>query len=176
MVEGLESFREKYRFTEPLPGFPVMIELFSRRPGYHLEVEEGIIPIHIDDDTSSLSAILLDDDFYGFMLKGRRLINGISVLGAEYLIPFKMYAWLDLQKRRATGDHVNEKDYKKHKNDVFRLLQIVDVDSKIEVEGLVRRIVEDFLEIIQEEPVRVEQMGLPISFMEALETLRNIYT
>jgi len=74
MVEGLESFREKYRFTEPVSGFPVMIELFSRRPGYHLEVEEGIIPIHIDDDTSSLSAILLDDDFYGFMLKGRRLI------------------------------------------------------------------------------------------------------
>ncbi len=34
----------------------IMIELFSRKPGYHLEVEEGIIPIHIDDDTSSLSA------------------------------------------------------------------------------------------------------------------------
>jgi hypothetical protein len=40
-----------YRFTEPIDGYPVMIELFSRKPGYNLEVEEGIIPIHIDDDT-----------------------------------------------------------------------------------------------------------------------------
>ena len=67
-----------------------MIELFSRKPGYNLEVEEGIIPIHIDDDTSSLSAILLNDDFYDFMLKGRRVVDGISVLGADYIIPFKL--------------------------------------------------------------------------------------
>lgn len=51
-----------YRFTEGKFGYPTMIELFSRKPGYHLEIEEGIIPIHIDDDTSSLSAILLNDD------------------------------------------------------------------------------------------------------------------
>ena len=61
---------------------------------------EGIIPIHIDDDVSSLSAILLNDDFYNFMMEGRTLIDGISVLRAEYLIPFKMYAWLDLGKRK----------------------------------------------------------------------------
>ena len=24
-----------------------MIELFSRNPGYHLEIEEGIVPIHM---------------------------------------------------------------------------------------------------------------------------------
>ena len=34
-----------YRFTEPKPGYPVQIELFSRRPDYHLQVEEGIIPM-----------------------------------------------------------------------------------------------------------------------------------
>ena len=61
-----------YRFTEPKSGYPVMIELFSRKPGYHLDVEEGIIPIHIDEDTSSLSAILLNDDFYNFMLEDCR--------------------------------------------------------------------------------------------------------
>lgn len=48
-----------YRFTEPKPGYPSQIELFSRRQDYHLEVEQGVVPIHIDDDTSSLSAILL---------------------------------------------------------------------------------------------------------------------
>lgn len=42
-----------YRFPEGKFGYPTMIELFSRKPGYLLEIEEGIIPIHIDDDTSS---------------------------------------------------------------------------------------------------------------------------
>lgn len=114
-----------YRFTEGKFGYPTMIELFSRKPGYLLEIEEGIIPIHIDDDTSSLSAILLNDDYYKFMMSGRRVVDGIGVLGAEHLIPFKMYAWINLLERKRAGEHVNEKDLKKHKYDVFRLLQIV---------------------------------------------------
>ena len=36
-----------YRFTEGKFGYPTMIELFSRNPGYHLEIEEGIVPIHM---------------------------------------------------------------------------------------------------------------------------------
>ena len=164
-----------YRFTEPIDEYPVMIELFSRRPGYNLEVEEGIIPIHIDDDTSSLSAILLNDDFYDFMLKGRRVVDGISVLGADYIIPFKMYAWVDLKRRKSKGEHVNERDYKKHKNDVFRLLQIVDPEVNIETEGLVRESIEAFLTEVVSEPVRTEQLGLQISMEDALEILRSKY-
>ena len=60
-------------------------------------------------------AILLNDDFYNFMLQERKIINDICVLGAEYLIPFKMYAWLDLKNKKQNGEHVNEKDLKKHK-------------------------------------------------------------
>ncbi|MBE5923608.1 MAG: hypothetical protein E7271_03950 [Lachnospiraceae bacterium] len=164
-----------YRFTEPKHGYPVMIELFSRKPGYNLEVYEGIIPIHIDDDTSSLSAILLNDDFYYFMLEGRRSVNGISVLGAEYLIPFKMYAWIDLKRRKNNNEHVNERDYKKHKNDVFRLLQIIDPDEKIETQGLVKESIVAFFEAIINEPVRTEQLGLSFSMDEAVSILKSIY-
>jgi hypothetical protein len=49
-----------YRFTDPKPGYPVQIELFSRLPEYKLQVAEGIVPIYIDENTSSLSAILLN--------------------------------------------------------------------------------------------------------------------
>lgn len=87
-----------YRFTEPRSGYPSMIELFSREPDYINYIPEGIIPIHIDENTSSLSAILLNDDYYKFMLAGRRIVSGISVLDTEHLIPFKMYAWLDLKE------------------------------------------------------------------------------
>ena len=53
-----------------------------------------IIPIRIGEDGSSLSAILLNDDFYSFMMNGRQVVNSICVLDAAHLIPFKMYAWI----------------------------------------------------------------------------------
>lgn len=164
-----------YRFTEPVPGYPVMIELFSRKPGYTLEIEEGIIPIHIDDDISSLSAILLNDDFYELMLKGRRVIDDVCVLDADHIIPFKMYAWVDLKRKKASGFHVNERDYKKHKNDVFRLLQIVDPEKIIETDGFVRESIETFLTEVESEPVETERLGLQISKEDALKILRLKY-
>ncbi len=164
-----------YRFTKPMPGYPAMIELFSRKPGWKLENDGDIAPVHIDEDISSLSAILLNDDFYEFMMKGRRMANGVSVLSAEYLIPFKMYAWIDIKRRKESGTHANTRDYKKHKNDVFRLLRIVNPDETIKSDGAVKKGIEDFLTEIVEEPVDTEQLGLLISFEEALDILRRMY-
>lgn len=159
-------------------GYPTMIELFSRKPGYHLDVENGIIPVHIDDGTSSLSAILLNDDFYQFMINGRRIVDGIGVLGAEYLIPFKMYAWINLLEREKAGGHVNEKDIKKHKYDVFRLLQIVTSGIKVESKGLVAESIHRYIEEISaldESEVRLAQMGLPFDRNQGVELLKEIY-
>ena len=167
-----------YRFTEGKFGYPTMIELFSRKPGYHLNIEEGIIPIHIDDDTSSLSAILLNDDFYKFMMSGRRVVDGIGVLGAEHLIPFKMYAWINLLDRKRAGEHVNEKDLKKHKYDVFRLLQIVTTGIKVESEGLVTECIHRYIEeisAVDESEIRLLQMGMPFDSDRGVELLKEIY-
>ena len=97
-----------YRFTEPKDGYPIQIELFSRMPSYVLTVPSGIVPIHISDEISSLSAILLNDDYYNFMKQGRKNIAGLSILDVEHIIPFKMYAWLDLLKTKNAGGHVND--------------------------------------------------------------------
>lgn len=51
-------------------------------------INSRIIRIHISDDISSLSAIMLNDDFYEFMINGRKTVDGVSVLSAEYIIPF----------------------------------------------------------------------------------------
>lgn len=164
-----------YRFTDPLPGYPVMIELFSRKPDYHLEADSHIIPIHIDDDISSLSAILLDDDFYEFMLRGRRVVADTSVLGAEYLIPFKMYAWLNLRTQKAAGGRVNDRDLKKHKKDVFRLLQIVSIGTVVPTTGKVHESIEQFLADIQNEDLHPEQLHLGFSKEEGISLLKQIY-
>lgn len=155
-----------------------MIELFSRKPGYHLEMVEGIVPIHIDDDTSSLSAILLNDDFYNFMMSGRRNVEGIGVLGAEHLIPFKMYAWINLLDRKNAGEHVNERDLKKHKYDVFRLLQIVTAGIRVESEGLVAESIHRYIaeiSAVDESELRIQQMGMPFDKDKGVELLKDIY-
>lgn len=164
-----------YRFTEPENGYPEQIELFSRKPDYHLESDSQIIPIHIDEDVQSLSAILLNDDFYALMHQGRRVVNGICVLDAAYLIPFKAYAWLDLLKKKEAGFHVNEKDLKKHKYDVFRLLQIINVTERIRLSGLPLQAMMEFLSKVQKEHLRLEQIGLDFTMEEGLAGLRELY-
>lgn len=164
-----------YRFTDPKPGYPVMIELFSREPDYIKDITTGIVPIHVDDETSSLSAILLNDDFYSFMLNGRRIVQDISILDAEHLIPFKMYAWLNLKDRIQRGEHVNERDLKKHKHDVFRLLQLISRNSTIAASGTVRYAIDRFLNEIGEEVIPFAQLGLPFQMDEAMELLRAVY-
>ena len=51
------------RFDKPEDdSYPKMIELFCRS-NFELREMTGIMPVHIDDKVSSLSAILLNDDY-----------------------------------------------------------------------------------------------------------------
>ena len=84
----------------------------------------------MDDDISCLSAIFLDDDYYEFLKQGKVAVDGVTVLDAAYLIPFKAKAWMDLTDRKAAGEHVDSKNIKKHKNDVFRLTELIDPTVK----------------------------------------------
>ncbi len=36
-------------------------------------------------------------------------VDGVTVLDAAYLIPFKAKAWMDLTDRKAAGEHVDSK-------------------------------------------------------------------
>lgn len=140
-----------------------------------VDVPGGIIPIHIDDDTSSLSAILLNDDFYRFMLEGRETIDGVTILSAEYIIPFKMFAWLDLTKTKESGKHVNDKDLRKHKNDVFRLIQIVTLEKDINIYGSVKETIKEFIKRMETEPVDFNNLGIDMEKKEALNILDKLY-
>ncbi|MBR1797407.1 MAG: hypothetical protein IJ757_05270 [Clostridiales bacterium] len=162
-----------YRFTDPIHGYPGQIELFSKRSDFI--VDSRIIPIHIEDDISSLSAIALDKDFYDFMKGGRRIVDGISILGAEFIIPFKMYAWLNNIEKRQRGEHVNEDDIKKHKNDVFRLLPLTNPDVKVPTRGNVKNAVKSFLEAMKDEPIAKEFLSGGRTKTESLEIIKKLY-
>ncbi len=150
-----------YRFTEPHEGFPVMIELFSRRPDFQIEHPEvHLTPLPVSDEISSLSAIMLDDNYYRLMLDGRRTVDGVSVLGAEYLMLFKMKAWLDLRQRKTEGAHVNDRDLKKHKNDVFRLFPLVEPTTQVLISLPVKADVAQFIAAMKDEPIDLARLGV----------------
>lgn len=89
--------REFYRFHKPTdPSYPAMLELFARKPEA-LEIPEdaGLTVVEVSDETLSLSAILLDTDYYEALLEGRRAIDDILVLDERLLIPFKARAFVD---------------------------------------------------------------------------------
>jgi len=142
-----EQRPEFYRFMDPqAPDYPFMIELLSRnllgRPeGVHLT------PIPSDEDISSLSAILLDDDYYRFVVESRVVIDGVSVVPAKCLIPLKARAWLDLTRRRDAGDtKVKGSDIKKHRNDVFRLYQSLALADQHDLPELLKSDIRAFIE------------------------------
>lgn len=124
-----------YRFQKPVdPSFPFMVELFARTPD-GLEIAEGsqLTPIPLDEAVSSLSAILLDTDYYDFIMGGRRVLAGLPWVGEDRLIPLKAVAWLELSARKEKGEAVDSKDVRKHLNDVLRLSQLLAQDTRIEV-------------------------------------------
>ena len=166
-----------YRFTEPTdPGFPVMIELFSAAPDF-IDEDAGIVvaPMPLDDEVSSLSAILLDEDYYRFM-KGRcEIVDGIAVLGETGLIPFKAKAFLDLSQRKAIGEHVDSRDLRKHKNDVLRLAQILKPGQHVELAPTIRADMSEFCDKISDDDANMRQLGISASYEDIIELIRDTY-
>lgn len=107
MVTGIESFKEWFKGSE---------EQYAVIGGTACDIlmtEEGLD----FRATKDIDLVLI--------------IDGVTVLDAAYLIPFKAKAWMDLTDRKAAGEYVDSKKIKKHKNDVFRLTELIDPTSKV---------------------------------------------
>lgn len=167
-----------YRFSQPKSGdFPAMIELFSRKiDAIQLPENAVLTPLPIDENISSLSAILLDDDYYSFLRNGKVVIDGITVLGPAYLIPFKAKAWLDLSDRKKSGEQVDSKDIRKHKNDVFRLTDLINPEEIVPVPEAILQDIREFVECMEEENIDLKQLGIVGRKKEdILEELKHLY-
>lgn len=129
-----------YRFQKPQDDdFPHMLELFSRVPdGLNFVPPGHLTPIPMDEQISSLSAILLNDEYYQFVLAGRKSKHGMpSWVGEDRLIPLKAVAWLEMTKRVRQGEVIDSKKINKHLSDIVQLSallqpgQVVDLDEQI---------------------------------------------
>ena len=149
-IETGEAQKQFYRFKNPDdPSYPKMIELFSRVPDLPLLPHAHLTPVHIADDISSLSAILLNDDYYAFLLSGRRIIDGLSVLDEKYLIPFKVKAWCELSARRKAGEEGNSRHIRKHYRDVHKLLTLLPANAKVPLPDQLKADMQEFIDGIE---------------------------
>ena len=170
--------RRFYRFQKPADDtYPAMLELVSRIPDA-LSIAEGshLTPIPIRDEVASLSAILLDEQYYTWIQQGRYEIDGLPLVGPAYLVALKARAWLDLRARKQAGESVDRSAIKKHKNDVFRLFQVLEPGIGVNPPS---RIVDDmrsFLEQVAGEYVDLKALGLrTISVGDAIKQLGRLY-
>ena len=173
---GVQQF---YRFTHPVSNqYPAMIELFTRKLDTIQLPEDAVLtPLPMEEDISSRSAILLDDDYYEFLKQGKVTVDGVTVLDAAYLIPFKAKAWMDLMDRKAAGEHVDSKNIRKHKNDVFRLTELIDPAAKITAPNGVYADIQEFAQRMQNESVDIKQLGLAGRTKDQiLEEVKDLYT
>ena len=176
--ERSDGRREFYRFHRPTdPNFPFMIELFARRPvALNLPEDAIYTRIPVDQDIVSLSAILLDDAYFGALQATKRELDGVTIVDETLLIPFKARAVLDLIARSEEGANVDRRDIRKHRNDVFRLAQLLPEDARIALPDPVRRDLRAFVDMARaDQSLDPRAFGVPFTRDEAADLLRTVY-
>lgn len=144
--------RKYYRFSKPEnPEYPYQVELFSRKPDViTLEKDAHLTIIPADNDLSSLSAILLNDEYYNFIVKGSSINGSIRMADVESLICLKAKAYLEIAERIAAGVKEDEKHLRKHKADVFRLAVLTSSGLKYTLPDSIKKDLHSFIDEISE--------------------------
>jgi len=168
--------QQHFRFSNPkYETFPKQIELFSRKPNIlYIPDDVILIPIPVDEDLSSLSAILMNDLYYLFTIEHSIIDDTVRLADIESLIVLKAKAFLDLNERRLKGEIIDSKKINKHKNDIFRLATLLSDTIFI----LPDAIFDDFtffcrsiMNILPEDSFFANTMGLNTTAKEVFDRL-----
>jgi hypothetical protein len=167
-----------YRFHSPAQDdFPYMIELFARRDGL-IESPGGVVigRLSVADEISSLSAIMLDDEYYEFVRSGAQIVGGVPLLGPAHLIPLKARAWVDLAERRARGEQVQSGDVNKHRADVVRLYQLLEPTERVVLSPRIAVDLGAFLERAFVDGYDPAMVGVPRTAIDdVVVTIREVF-
>ena len=144
--------RNAYRFLSPTDNsYPKQVELFCRKPdALTLPEAMHITPIPAEEGLSSLSAILLNDNYYNFTLQHSYVGDGVHFASIEALICLKAYAYLSNTKLKNSGIEVASVNISKHKNDVFRLLPLLTPNITIQLPDDLRIDMQEFANEIKD--------------------------
>lgn len=147
-----EPATELFRFINPKNGFPIQIELLSKFPdvlgeptGFHLT------PIPAGEDISSLSAILMDEEYYHQTINSSIIEEGVRIADPLSLLCLKVKAFLNLTEEKKTNPNVRSSDIKKHRDDVFKLLAMrIDPFTPVELSPTMKSELVAFIRMIED--------------------------
>ena len=123
----------------------------------------------------SLSAILLDNDYYQLLEDGTEVIDGLPVLGLRYLPVFKMHAWANLMRDKASGRTVHSDEINKHRSDVCKLCSLFSPGEKVELPESVRDEVAHFVAERPWDDNMLRGWRLPVDSEGMASVIRSIY-
>ncbi|MEI6242434.1 MAG: hypothetical protein WCP39_03400 [Chlamydiota bacterium] len=104
-------------------------------------------------------------------------IDGLSIINPVHIIPLKARAWLDLSAQAKAGKYIDEKDIRKHRNDIIKLHQLLSPDIRIQLPQPIRQDLLTFLDQIKDcSTVDLKALGLRnIIWNEVLDTIYHTY-
>ena len=157
--------RKYYRFLKPADSrFPFQVELFSRKPdSIGLSEPAHLTPIPAGEDISSLSAILLSDLYYEYLLAHCTEVDGLQVANIEALICLKAKAYLEIKDRIANGSLEDERQIRKHRGDIFRLAVMLAPEQRFVLPGPIKTDMQNFTNDVKDDlpdSVIFKEMGL----------------
>jgi hypothetical protein len=175
--------RKYYHFSKPNnEHYPFQLELFARNPDL-LELAEGsrLTPIPADEDLSSLSAILLNEDYYNFTMQQSIILNNLHLAKPNALICLKAKAFIDLRTRKDKGEHIDEKVIRKHFNDVIRLAALLTAEKSAPLSHSIDRDMHNFMGLFEAEQPDYKTigktMGIPnLTGSLIIERINQIYS
>jgi len=92
------------------------------------------------------------------------------------LVLFKAKAWLDLTERKASGQQVDEKDIRKHKNDVARLAALFTGNETCIVPANILTDMRAFIDAFEKAPPDMKALGLfGVTSKDITDVLKKIY-
>ena len=156
-----EKDYDKTLLTDELidPDKQVRLELWAYNPKQFSEdnsADDISIVLSFGDTNDERIEEAVDE----LLKTGQLMVDGIPVLSPTCLIPFKAKAWMDLKERKLNGEQVDSKNIKKHKNDVFRLAQLITANTRQVLSPEIAEDMKKFLSEIADETVDLKSLGI----------------
>lgn len=144
-IEGKDPVPELFRFFQPRnDGFPFQVELLSKQPDIlSTPTDFHLTPIPVGEEISSLSAILMDEEFYHFALEHSITKDDLHVADSIGLICLKIKAYLNLSAQEPPA---HSSDIRKHVSDVFKLMLSGNIMEPVVLSENMKKDVATFVE------------------------------
>ena len=171
---GKKDQYKYYRFNNPKEeNFAKEIEIFASNEN-ELKLDDGqrILPIDPEDGLYSLSAIILDPEYFEMIKNNVNKSTVAPCTNTQATIMLKMSAFYDLKKRE-------DNKWKKHRRDILKLSLLLTGEEEIKLVGRMKEDFDSFIQHLKEEldqrTIKSFADGLPIYKDQVIKVLEKVF-